>query len=193
MFNFDGDEVGKVPSGIRIAETAGAGTPAVWEVVKDGQTPSEPNAFGTTESKNHGHTFNLALIEGTGLGDVDMTVKVKAIGGKEDQGGGPVWRASNGDNYYIARWNPLEDNFRVYIVKKGRRRQLATVKVKLPPEEWHTIRILMRGSHIDAWLDGGHHLEVDDDTFAEAGMFGLWTKADAAALFDDLEVGSPKE
>ena len=33
-----------------------------------------------------------------------------------DQGGGPVWRYQDANNYYIARMNPLEDNYRVYKV-----------------------------------------------------------------------------
>ena len=33
---------------------------------------------------------------------------------ERDQGGGSIWRAQDRDNYYIARWNRLEDNFRVY-------------------------------------------------------------------------------
>jgi hypothetical protein len=35
---------------------------------------------------------------------------MKAVAGKEDQGGGLVWRAMDSNNYYVARYNPLEDN-----------------------------------------------------------------------------------
>jgi len=37
-------------------------------------------------------------------------LKFKAIDGQEDQGGGPVWRYEDADNYHICRANPLESN-----------------------------------------------------------------------------------
>ena len=49
---------------------------------------------------------------------------MKPISGKEDQGGGLIWRVKDKDDYYICRANPLEGNFRVYCVEEGRRRQL---------------------------------------------------------------------
>jgi len=33
-------------------------------------------------------------------------------------------------------------------------------------------------------------LHADDDSFLEPGGIGLWTKADAATMFDDLSVTS---
>ena len=115
---------------------------------------------------------------------------VRAVSGEEDQGGGPVWRAADASNYYITRWNPLEKNFRVYFVKAGRRKQLASAQATADISSWHTIRVVAVGAHIDCYFDGEKLLSVDDETFAEAGMVGLWTKADAVALFDDLHVES---
>ena len=48
------------------------------------------------------------------------------------------------DNYYIARMNPLEDNYRVYKVVAGKRTQLGTVDIKIPSGEWHTLRVVQR-------------------------------------------------
>jgi hypothetical protein len=41
-----------------------------------------------------------------------------------------VWRASDSNNYYVARYNPLEDTYRAYKVKKGRRIQLQNADIK---------------------------------------------------------------
>lgn len=117
-----------------------------------------------------------------------LEVKVKAGTGEVDQGGGPVWRVSDHDNYYIARWNPLENNFRVYSVKDGRRAQLDSADVSVSASEWHTIRIEHNANRITGFLDGEKLLEVSDSTFPDAGGVGLWTKADAATSFDDLIV-----
>jgi hypothetical protein len=112
---------------------------------------------------------------------------VKAMTGDEDQGGGPIWRAKDADNYYIARWNPLEDNFRIYFVKGGRRIQLASADIKADPKKWHEIEIKHVGNHIIAKFDKKKILKLDDDTFGEAGKVGLWTKADAATAFDNFK------
>ncbi len=185
-WNFDKDAVGKVPKGIRIAETSGEGTLATWAVVKDSATPSKPNAFGITRLTNTGSTYNLAIWENTGYRDLELSVAFKANTGKEDQGGGPIWRYTDEDNYYICRANPLENNFRVYKVENGRRRQLASADVDIPSGKWLTIKVRMTGNRIECVYGAKTRLVVEDDTFAGAGRIGLWTKADAAVYFDDL-------
>jgi hypothetical protein len=117
-------------------------------------------------------------------------VAFKAMLGKEDQGGGLVWRYQDVNNYYICRMNPLEDNFRVYKVVDGVRKMLATTKndVKVPTGQWHTIEARMTADHITCYLDGKKYLDVKDDTFKKAGKVGLWTKADAQTRFDNLTI-----
>jgi hypothetical protein len=92
------------------------------------------------------------------------------------------------DNYYVARWNPLERNFRVYYVKDARRVQLATADVEADPALWHTILVRHSGRRIECLLDGAKLLEAEDGTLPDAGGAGVWTKADAATSFDDLRV-----
>ncbi len=188
--NFDRDEVGSVPRGWKVAETRGQGTPAKWQVAEDDAAPSGSNVVAITSNNNRGSTYNLLMAERTRYGDLSIRVKVKAVAGKQDQGGGPIWRAQDGDNYYIARWNPLEDNLRVYRVKDGRRIQLGSADAKADPKVWHEIRIDHRGTEIAASFDGKKMIELEDSTFGEPGMVGLWTKADAATAFDDVTVYS---
>jgi hypothetical protein len=116
-------------------------------------------------------------------------VAFKAVRGQTDQEGGIVWRYQDHDNYYIARMNPLEDNYRVYKVVAGRRMQLGTKEgLKVKTGEWHRLKIEMSGDHIECYLDDKKELDVKDDTFQEAGMMGLWSKADAQTYFDDFKV-----
>src|SRR5207244_5427887 len=130
--------------------------------------------------------FNLCVADEPSLKDVEVSVTFKAIKGERDQGGGIVWRYQDANNYYVARMNPLEDNFRVYKVVAGKRsKEFQNVEVKVPANEWHVLKIGMQGDHIQCYLDGKKHLDVKDATFAEAGKVGLWTKADAQTYFDD--------
>ncbi len=129
------------------------------------------------------------MAEDTKYKDVEVSVAFKAIAGKKDQGGGIVWRYQDANNYYIARMNPLEDNFRVYKVTGGRRSaEFEDKEVKVPVNEWHTLKIKMEGDHIECFEDSKKYLDVKDDSIKEAGKVGLWTKADAQTYFDDFKV-----
>ncbi len=188
VWSFDKAAVGALPPGWQVAETSGRGTPATWQVVADSAAPSSSRAVAITRVENSGQTYNLLLAPHTSFGDLEIELMVKAVAGSQDQGGGPIWRARDADNYYIARWNPLEDNFRVYTVKDGKRKMLKSATVKADPGEWHRIEIEHVGDRIEAEFDGEELLVVADSTFGDAGMVGLWTKADAATAFDDFEV-----
>jgi hypothetical protein len=134
----------------------------------------------------------VALLEDQKYSDVDITVKFKPISGKEDASGGILFHAKDGKNYFLVRANALENNFRLYAMKDGSRNQLASAKVEEPKlGSWSTIRVVAKGSKIQAYLNGKLSIDHDDQTFTE-GWIGLWTKADSVTEFDDLEVsGTP--
>jgi hypothetical protein len=185
---FSKDDEGKVPKGWK-AEKTGEGEGSVWKVVADRTAPSKKGYVLAQTAAGPGPLFNLCVATDTRYKDVDVSVAFKAIKGKKDQGGGIVWRYQDANNYYIARMNPLEDNYRFYKVVAGVRKQLAT-KEDLPVRAgtWHTLRIKMVGERVECYLDGKKELEGKDDTFTRPGKIGLWTKADAQTYFDDLKV-----
>ncbi len=187
-FNFDSSET--LPQGFSPAQTADRGTLAQWVIVKEPTAPSQPNAIlvKPDPKTNHGACFNLLIYENASLKDLEISVRLKAFKGEEDQGGGVIWRARDKNNYYVVRWNPLEDNFRLYYVKNGRRRMLRSAKLKADPGLWHTIKVVHRGDNIKCYFDGELKLQATVRIFNDAGKFGLWTKADASTKFDDLKV-----
>ncbi len=174
-WDFEDDAPGKIAGGF----TNEVGQ---WEVAKDGD-----NHVLYQKARSDDRTFNVALAEGTSYKDLDLSVRLRAVAGEEDRGGGLVWRAKDRKNYYIARYNPLEDNLRVYKVEDGKRTQLDHADV--PGDgSWHTLRITMKGREILGYLDGKKFLVAEDSTFPDAGKIGLWSKADAQSYFDDLSV-----
>ena len=129
----------------------------------------------------------VAILEEKKFADVDVAVKFRPISGKEDASGGILFRARDAKNYYLVRANALEDNFRLYTMKDGSRGQIASAKVGAPKlGEWHSMRVVAKGSKIQAYLDGKLLIDHDDKTYSE-GYVGLWTKADSVTEFDDLE------
>jgi len=174
-WSFDDDAPGKIAAGFesQVGE---------WSVVQI----DKGRALAQT-AKNANSVFNVVLVNDTKFADVDLTVKLKAIAGGFDQGGGLVWRASDGRNYYVARYNPLEDNYRLYHVVNGKRTLIQNADIK-HSDGWHTLRVVMKGKHIECYYDGKKYLEQDDGTIPTAGKIGLWSKADAQSQFDDFTV-----
>ncbi|MEZ5990166.1 MAG: hypothetical protein R3F30_13815 [Planctomycetota bacterium] len=182
--DFEATNVSGLPAGWRIGETNGKGLPASWGPTKG----RSGKAFGVLETRNVSQTFNMALLEGVELKDFEASLAVHAVSGTEDRGGGLVWRAKGFDDYYITRWNPLEDNLRLYKVVGGYRTQLASARLRVDPDAWHVIRVSVMGPRVRVWFDGEAAIDHEDATFTEAGRLGLWTKADAATVFDELRV-----
>ena len=188
-WDFEDGQLEKLPKGWTPART-GEGEGSVWKVFEDDSSPKGSKVLAQTAAGS-GPLFNLCIADGTSFQNGEITVSLKAVTGKKDQGGGLVWRLIDANNYYIARLNPLEDNYRLYKVVSGKRAQLATKNVKAGTGEWHTITVRQTSGNIQCLLNGKQELEAKDDTFDKPGRIGLWTKADAQTYFDDLVV-SPR-
>jgi len=74
-------------------------------------------------------------------------VKCKQVSGAVDQGCGLVFRYQDGDNYYLTRANSLEDNVRLYYVKKGSRQQIASWSGKVKSGVWHDYKVEAKADH----------------------------------------------
>jgi hypothetical protein len=186
--NFNKGDTGRVPAGWE-AEKTGKGEGSTWKVVADDTAPSGTGYALAQTAESPIAVFNLCMLEDSKYKDLELSVQFKAIRGRNDQGGGLVWRYQDANNYYVCRMNPLEDNFRVYKVVAGKRTQFETKEgLKIPVGEWHTIKVEQKGDQIECYLDGKKYLEVRDSTFPDAGKVGLWSKSDAQTYFDRFEV-----
>ena len=119
-----------------------------------------------------------------------VDVKFKSLSGNEDRAGGVVWRAKDGNNYYVARANALEDNVAIYHTIGGRRTEQKRMNMKVAPNEWHRLRVDFQGRHVTVTFDGQRVLDWNDETFKDAGKVGVWTKSDSVTLFDDFSYGT---
>ena len=181
--NFDNETPGTLPPHW-VGTQTGRGT-AKWSIEKADDAPSKPNVL-----KQSGEaTFPVCVKEDTQLKDGFVEVKFKPVAGKEDRAGGVIWRCKDGNNYYIARANALEDNVTIYHTIGGRRVAFKSANTKVASGVWHTLRVDFRGSHFTVIYDGTKLFEADDTSFADAGKIGVWTKADSVTLFDDFSFG----
>ena len=127
-----------------------------WTIEPEATAPSKPNVLKQSGTA----TFPVALKNGTAIRDGFVEVKFKAIDGAEDRAAGLIWRAKDADNYYVVRANALEG-----LSLAGAR---------------------CEGTRFTVIYNGKPLFEVDDATLTNAGMIGLWTKADSVTAFDDL-------
>ena len=181
---WDKADLGKVPTGWK-SDWTGEKAATKWELKADEKKKLVLAQLGESQ----GPVFNLCVADEPAVADLEATVSFKALSGKKDQGGGLMWRFQDKHNYYVARMNPLEDNFRLYKVVGGKRIQLATVEdLVVKAGTWHTMTVRMKGDKIECHLDGKKHLTATDSTIAKAGRVGLWTKADAVTSFAGLKI-----
>jgi hypothetical protein len=183
--NFDSSAVGTLPDGWKAGVT-GTGTPR-WSIERDATAPSAPNVL-----KQSGRGTFPWCVKDASFADGVVEVKMKPVSGREDQAGGVVWRWKDGDNYYVARANALENNVSLYYTANGRRNTLKYVDAPVPRNVWHTLRVEFAGPQIRVALDGKTYIDFKDSHISGAGAVGLWTKADSVTSFDDFTYGSGK-
>ncbi len=189
--DFEGDTTGAAPRHWTVTKT-GAGEGSVWKIAEDATAPKGSKVLAQT-AESPGAMFNLCVADGTNFKDVEVSVAFKAVKGKNDQGGGIVWRYIDANNYYVARYNPLEDNYRLYHVVAGKRTQFGGKEdLKMKEGQWHTLKVKMVGDAITCSLNGKVEIEAKDSTYTKAGQVGLWTKADAQTYFDDFRASEVK-
>jgi len=181
--NFDNVKPGALPAGW-IAGVTGRGVPR-WTVEADRTAPSQP---GVLKQGGEG-TFPWCVKRDALLTDGFVQVSFKPIAGRQDQAGGLVWRWKDGDNYYVARANALENNVSLYYTEKGRRNTIRYVDAPVASNTWHTLRVEFSDQRIRVALDGKFYIDLEDARIAGAGAVGVWTKADSVTLFDDFSFG----
>jgi len=182
--NFDDMKTGTAPAGWTATQT-GSGS-AKWSVEKDESAPSKPNVL----KQSGAATFPVCIKNDTNLTDGFVEVKFKPVAGKEDQAGGVIWRVQDASNYYVARANALEDNVTIYHTINGKRVAFKNINTKVASGVWHTLRVDFAGNKFSVTFDGNKVIDATDESFANAGKVGVWTKADSVTEFDNFTYGA---
>ena len=158
---------------------------AEWAVNRDSSAPSPPNVLTQTGEG----AFPWCVKDGVSIANGFVEVRFKPLSGKEDQAGGVVWRWKDGNNYYVARANALENNVSLYHTTGGRRVTIKYVDAPVAARAWHVLRVDFAGTAIKVSLDGKTYIDVKDTHIAGGGAVGVWTKADSVTAFDDFSYG----
>jgi hypothetical protein len=188
VITFDRAAVGHAPVGWTVAMTHTGAEPR-WEVRQDNSAPSPPYVLAQVSADHHGDRYPLAIFDGVSLRDCDVSVRIKPVSGLQDQAGGVVWRYRDANNYYLARANAVSKNVAIFKVTNGERLPIATaVPHDIEPNAWNILKVSVRGSRFQVYVNHRRILQADDKTFSGPGKVGLWTVADSITYFDDFRV-----
>ena len=125
VITFGKDAVDKLPAGWK-ADKSGKGEGSVWKVLADKTAPSKSGQVLAQTAAGTRPVFNLCVLEDSQVSKRRSQSCLQGRRGQDRPGGRRRLAYLDSSNYYLARMNPLEDNFRVYKIVAGERIQLAT-------------------------------------------------------------------
>ena len=169
-------------AGLRASPVAAA---IDWTVEADAGAPSKPNVLKQSGQGD----FPWCVKNEPRFADGYVEMKFKPVSGKEDKAGGVVWRWKDGDNYYVARANALENNVSLYYTQNGRRITIKYVDAPVAKNQWHTLRANSPASGLVLRSTARSTSRPDDAHISGSGRVGVWTKADSVTVFDDFAYG----
>lgn len=185
--NFDSFSSGALPPAWVCGVTGSGGSR--WTVEGGADAPSKPNIVKQSGVGD----YPWCALKAVSMTDGYVEVKFKSLSGRRDQAGGVMWRWKDGNNYYIARANALENNVSLYYTTNGRRNTIKYVDAPVPKNTWHTLRVDFAGTSIKVSLNGKTYIDVNDSRITGAGAVGMWTKADSVTAFDDFAFAQSKQ
>jgi hypothetical protein len=187
IINFDTATLGQMPSGWSAAITNGGSAPK-WQVLKDGSAPTQPYVLAPSLNDVPNRS-PLAILDTMAMRDGDISVSLKPLTGHAGEAGGLVFRYHDANNYYLARANALDHSVALFKVQNGQASPLcAGVRHDIPANAWSILKVSVRGSKFQVYVNHRRVLQAQDTTYTNTGKVGLWTKGDAVTYFDDFRI-----
>lgn len=120
--------------------------------------------------------------------DGEISMKFKGIDGRIDQAAGILFDLKQNGDYLAIRANPLENNLVLWKFERGKRSSVKWVRdVKTTSNQWHSIKLVVKGTKIEGWVNGALVL-THENVAPISGRVGIWSKADSVVYFDDYIV-----
>ena len=189
IFDFEGHAESGLPAGFQTGMT-GSWKATTWRVRRiEGNKVLEHVGFWDEDPDG---VFPVCWVRGSRARDLTLSVRLfpvrppAEIPQAEHDGAGIVLRFKDPDNYYPLGAVPHETRVRFYKVVNGIRHTLAGRNLDVAVDKWHELALRARGSTFTAYFNGGKLFDHEDETFREAGAFGLWSKPNNVTYYDDL-------
>jgi hypothetical protein len=136
--------------------------------------------------------FPIAVYKGLdNFENGDLSVRFQMVGGALDRCAGILFNVKANGDYLTVRYNGTEENVVLWTFNNGVRKfvKRATQTVPIELGTWHTLKVSIRGTALQGFLDDKLLLEY---TLPEpvSGKIGVWSKTDSMTEFDDFTVTS---
>src|SRR3954454_2577570 len=146
------------------------GAPPRWEVRQDTSASTLPYVLAQVSNDATDDGFPLAILNGMSLRDGEISVRIKPLSGREDQGGGVVWRYTDENNYYLVRANASNQTVAVFRVQNGHRTAIQPgVKHEIPANAWSILKVVIRGARFQVYVDHRRIMEGSDTALTGSG------------------------
>ncbi len=145
-----------------------------------------PEEFAQVQTKDG---CTLYVFSPKEYGDLTLITHFKPNYGKNDFGGGLLFRYQNPENYYCLRFNGNTNNLRFYKSIDGDRARFANRTVRLKDKNnWHELKVIARGDLLQAYVDNRLIFSREDEIIG-SGKIGLWLRGENPKTeFADLTV-----
>lgn len=189
QFTFDNDQRGAFPEGFQCGMT-GQWKATKWSVV-DYKGARVLGHFGYWGEDPDG-IYPVCWVKHLKARDLTLTVQLfpvrppAAIVDAVHDGAGIVVRFKDPNNYYLMRAVPHESRVRLYKVENGQRTTLGGKNLKMKLDQWHELKLKLRGNTFTLFFAGEKLFHLMDRTFDEEGFYGLWSKPNNVTYFDNL-------
>ena len=158
-----------------------------WTVVGDATATAglaiEQSGVQTSEDG-----FPLAISRTRSLKNAEISLRLKADGGKSNQGGGVALRLRTPENYYLVQLDALRDRVLFSLVSNGASEEIVGVDADIASYSWHTLTVRAKDDEFVVSLDGSWVFTGFDKTLSQAGRIALWTKGDSITRFDSIAI-----
>ena len=119
----------------------------------------------------------------------EISMRFKLVGGNLDKCAGILFNVKPNGDYLTVRFNGTEDNLVLWKFEQGKRSfvKKGVENVPIPMNTWHDMKIVVKGTALEGWLDGRKLLDYTLPA-PVSGKVGLWSKTDSMSEFDDYRV-----
>lgn len=158
-----------------------------WTVVDD---PSAISGLAIEQSGPQADEdrFPLAIYRNASLKDAEISVRLNALRGTSDQGGGLAVRLSSPQDYYLIQLDALRDRVVFSRVSDGASDEIVGVDADIASHAWHQLTVRAKDNEFVVSLDGNWVFTAFDKALSQAGRIALWTRGDSVTRFDGIAI-----
>jgi hypothetical protein len=157
-----------------------------WTLIEDGTAVGGVAIERRDTSSTIEHS--LAIYSAASPKDPEISLRIKATGGSEDQSGGIALRLAGPDSYYLVEMDARRDRVVFLLVANGAAEEIVGVDADITANEWHRLAVRAEQDEFVVSLDGVWVFTAFDKTLTHAGHIALWTASDSVTRFDSITI-----